>query len=292
MQLHQLHELGAAQGAYRVLTATPPYPPLANMPATFTQQVQTLGSLISQVEGQASAQTSATGGMKDKVSAVNTAVKELRSGLLVPLRKVAKLIVKGSTGGGLSPEFASTITIPFSSNPQGLVAAARAAVTNVTPYKDLFTARGMPVDFLDQISAQADAVTQAIQAVHDSKTARTGATVGLKQLLREIRSTVQVLDVSVQQACKKDRENGPTTKTAWETAKSVRKAPIPTDVPWPPASSSAKSSAATATSSVVSTAATSAPSTSSATPAGGANASTTSAASQTAMAGTPAAVTS
>lgn len=249
MQVRQLHALGAAQSAYRVLTANPPLVPLTNMSATFTQQVQTLGSLISQIESQASAQTSARSALTDKASAANTLAKELRSAYLVPLRKMAKLITKGNangtvtsattatsngSGGTVSTDVPVSITIPDENNYQALIAAANAAVTNVTPYKDLFIAHGMASDFLDQITAQITALTQALQAVKDAKSQRVGTTAGLAQLLKSVRSTIQLLDVAVQRACKADRVNGPAARTTWETAKNVRKAPVPTDVPWPP----------------------------------------------------------
>jgi hypothetical protein len=258
MQLRQLHALGAAQSAYRVLTANPPLAPLASMPAPFTQQVQTLGTLISQVETQAATQASTKSGLTDKVSVADAAAKELSSGLLKPLRKMAKIITQGSVGGAVNAALPTTISIPQGNNQHALIAAARAAVTNVTPYKDLFVARGMADDFLDQISAQADALTQAMQAVGDTKTQRASTTTSLQQLFKQIHTTIQVLDVSVQRACKADSVNGPATKTAWETAKSIRKAPMPTDISWPQSvttgTTAAQTSTAASSSSAVSSA--------------------------------------
>ncbi|HXC25049.1 MAG TPA: hypothetical protein VNU46_03975 [Gemmatimonadaceae bacterium] len=212
------------------------------MPATFTSQVTTLGTTIAQIDSQASAQTSATGTISDKVSAAAEAAKELRSGHLVPLKKVAKLITTGSTGGTLSPNFPSTITIPHSHNYEALISAATAAVQSITPYKDLFIARGLPTDFLDQITAQAATLSQAIQSSGSAKATRVATTKDLKQLFQELHSTMHVLDLGVSKACKADRVNGPTTMAGWKNAKTIRKSATPTDIPFtPPASTTTTS---------------------------------------------------
>lgn len=237
MQLRQFNELEAARRAYAFLTTTPPAPSLAAMPASVTAQVQALGSTIGQIDAQAAAQTSAAGNLKDRASAAVAAAKELRSGHLVPLRKVAKLLAKGSSGAALSPNFAQSITIPHSHNYQALLAAASAAVQNVTPYKDLFIARGLPTDFLDQITAQAAVLSQAIGATGTARGARVTATTDITQLMHELRSTMHVLEIGVTKACKADRVNGPTTKAAWNNAKAIRKTATPTDVPFAPPTS-------------------------------------------------------
>ncbi|HXC24574.1 MAG TPA: hypothetical protein VNU46_01575 [Gemmatimonadaceae bacterium] len=245
MQLRQFNELDAARRALTFLTTTPPAAPLAAMPATFTTQVQTLGTTITQIDAQASAQTSATGAIKDKASAAKAAATELRSSHLVPIKKVAKLLAKGSTGASLSPNFASSITIPHDHNYQALLAAASATVQNVTPYKDLFIARGLPTDFLDQLTAQATVLSQAISATGTAKTTRVASTVDILQLMHELRSTMHVLDINVTKACKADRVNGPTTLAGWKAAKTVRKGATTTDIPFAPTPTTASTPAST-----------------------------------------------
>jgi len=234
MELRQFNELEAARRGYTFLTSTPPAVPLANMPAPFTQQVQTLGTTISQIDAQASTQTAATGAIKDKVSATAEAAQELRSAHLSPLKKVAKLITRGSTGGTLSSSFPDSITVPHARNYSALLAAATAAVQIVTPYKDLFVARGLPTDFLDQLTAQAAVLSQAMQASGITKRTRVSATTDLKQLIQELHSTMHVLEIAVTKACKADRVNGPATMAGWKSAKAIRKAVVPTDIPFAP----------------------------------------------------------
>jgi len=200
----------------------------------FTQQVQGLGTTISQIDAEASAQTAATGAITDKVAATNEAAKELHSSHLSPIKKVAKLLVQGSTGGSLSPSFADSITVPNAQNHAALLSASTATVQLVTPYKDLFTARGLPTDFLDQLSAQATVLSQSMQASGVAKTTRASTTTELKQLFQELRSTIHVLEIGVTKACKADRVNGPTTMTAWKNAKTIRKTATPTDIPFTP----------------------------------------------------------
>jgi hypothetical protein len=241
MQLRQFSELDAGRRSYTFLTTTPATAPLANMPATFTQQVQALGATIGQIDAQASAQTAATGAITDKVSSALEAAKELRSAHLSPVKKVAKLITKGSAGGTLSPNFPYSITVPHVRNYSALLAATTATVQTVTPYKDLFVSRGLPSDFLDQLTAQATVLSQARQASGVAKQVRVSTTTDLKQLIQEMRSTMHVLEISVTRACKADRVSGPATMAGWKNAKAIRKGAIPTDIPFaPPVASAAQ----------------------------------------------------
>ena len=112
------------------------------------------------------------------------------------------------------------------------MAATTAAVQLVTPYQDLFIARGLPDDFLDQLTAQANVLRQAMQSSGVAKTTRVSTTTEVKQLLRELRITLGVLDIAVEKACKSDRVNGPATLTGWKNAKNVRKPATLTDIPF------------------------------------------------------------
>lgn len=231
MQLRQFNELEAARRAYTFLTNAPP-PPLTTVPQTLTQQITALGATIAQIDAQGSTQTSATGTIADKAAAAEEAARELRSGHLVPVRKTAMLIMKGSTASSLSPGFPRNISIPQTRKYEALLNAASSAVQNVTPYKDLFTARGLPTDFLDQITVQATLLSQALQAAGVAKTTRFSTTKSLKQLFQELSSTMHMLDIGVTKVCKTDPANGPTTLSGWRNARAVRKVAVPTDIPF------------------------------------------------------------
>lgn len=230
MQRRQFDTLEAARRAYDILTATPPAPPLATMPDTFTQQVQALGATIARLDAQVAAQSTARSAITDTVSGANEAARELRTHHLAAIKSVAQLLVRGPSGDALSPGFADSLQVPNVKSHTALLAAAATTAQVVTPHKDLFVARGLPADFIDQLTAQATTLRQAIQASSTAKATRASATKDLKQLVQELRGTVRVLELGVTKACKADRVNGPATKAAWDTARTIRRSTTPVDI--------------------------------------------------------------
>jgi hypothetical protein len=226
MELRQLNALEAARRVYGFLTTTPLPPPLATMDPSFTQLVQTLGTLITSVDTDAATQI--PGNTKSQIAARNGAAKTLRSTYLRPLRKVAQIILKSNAGVNLSPGFPSLIHLPETHNDQALVAAANAVVQNITPYKDLFIAKGMPATFLDQFTAAVNTLVQSAESQRSAKTSQVSATADIDRLLKEIRDTIHLLDINVVRECKADKENGPAADAAWVSAKRIRRATTPT----------------------------------------------------------------
>lgn len=144
------------------------------------------------------------------------------------------MLVQGSLGSSLSPNFADSIVVPDARSYSALITSTAATVQLVTPYKDLFIARGLPSTFLDRLSAQASTLSQAMQASGIAKRTRVSATTDLRQLFQELRHTMRVLHINVIQACKEDRVNGPAALSAWENAKRIRKGGTLTDIPFVP----------------------------------------------------------
>lgn len=232
MQVHQFNQLEAARRAANFLAATPVPPPLATMPASFHQQVQVLTTTIQEIDTQTTSQLSAAGAIHDCVSGAREAAQELRSFHLVPLKRVAGMLVRGRTGDALSPNFAASISIPHIRSYSALLAAAAATVQIVTPHAALFIARGLPDDFLDQLTAQAATLSEAMGSSGVAKRTRASSTADLKRLFQELRDTLHILEFALTKACRADRLNGPATMAAWKTARAIRKTATPTEIPF------------------------------------------------------------
>jgi hypothetical protein len=109
--------------------------------------------------------------------------------------------------------------------PRGRLSAARLAAAAAgmadfaRPHANVFISAGMPSDFLDQLVAAADAMTNTIVERTNIRGRRGGATLGLKEQLSAGRRLVHVLDAFVQSQLKDD----PSLLRNWNTAKRVRR---------------------------------------------------------------------
>lgn len=81
-----------------------------------------------------------------------------------------------------------------------LAAAASGMGETAAQHAAVFIAGGLPVDFIAQLNAAADAMVAALGTRTQKQGARTGATKGLKAKLSEGRKCVHVLDALVQSA--------------------------------------------------------------------------------------------
>jgi hypothetical protein len=114
----------------------------------------------------------------------------------------------------------------------------------VEPYSDVFIAAGLPNDFIAQLNAATDAMTNTISERTSSRGRRSGATAGLKQKLSAGRRIVHALDAFVRSQLKND----PALLRDWNLVKRVPRpmgrpagsttsappTPPPTPVPTPP----------------------------------------------------------
>jgi hypothetical protein len=98
-----------------------------------------------------------------------------------------------------------------------LAALAAGMAKTAEPHTEVFIAAGLPNDFIDQLKAATDAMTNAISERTSSRGRRSGATVGLTQKLSAGRKIVHVLDAFVKSALKDD----PVLVRNWNLVKRV-----------------------------------------------------------------------
>jgi hypothetical protein len=120
-----------------------------------------------------------------------------------------------------------------------LHSAATGMAEAAQPYVAVFTAAGLPADFITQLVAAADAMLVPIDTRTQNRGKRNGATKGLKETVRSALKTVRVLDSFVRPVIKDD----PALLATWD---SVRRPPAKagraagtTTAPTPPATPSA-----------------------------------------------------
>ena len=106
-----------------------------------------------------------------------------------------------------------------------LAAAAYGMAKAAVPFTAVFTAAGLPADFVEQLIVAADAMTGALDDRAQERNTQRGATAGLKAKLAAGRKIVHVLDAFVTDAIAGDEA----LLAAWNGAKRVRTIP-PTPV--------------------------------------------------------------
>lgn len=213
MQLRQLHSLERAKASNAFLTRSPMPAPLGSMPATFAQEVTSLGGLITTVEARTADQVQ--GNWSERLSARDAAAAELLDSLR-PLRNAARAIARRKKGnGGVSPDFKDIVTLPRTRNIQDLINAGRATVTKLEPYHGLFVTRGLPSDFLTQVSTQVATLEARAEDARQAQAYQVTATNEIGHVLREIDSIIQCLSVTIKKMCKADGTRGAAVYAAW-----------------------------------------------------------------------------
>lgn len=120
-----------------------------------------------------------------------------------------------------TPELAPLRMPAHNAPAEKLAAAAYGMAGAAKPFASVFTAAGLSADFVEQLAAAADAMTASLDERAQSRSARSGATTGLKARLSAGRRIVHVLDAFVRTALKDD----PALLSAWNTVKRVRVIP-------------------------------------------------------------------
>jgi hypothetical protein len=98
-----------------------------------------------------------------------------------------------------------------------LAALAAGMATTAARHSDVFIAAGLPADFVAQLNAASDAMTNTISERTSSRGVTSGATVGIKRKLSDGRKIVHVLDAFAQSALKDD----PVLLRNWNLVKRV-----------------------------------------------------------------------
>jgi len=227
MNARQSNDLAMLKRVYDFVTSTPPAPPLAAHPAGLPQLVTQLKDTIAKADAAASLQ----GSGNTKVTTTQRAAlrRTLRTRYLVPIRHVARVL------GRTTPGLDGIVQLPKKvvSEPT-LLAAAKAAVIDVTPYQADFIAKGLAPDFIAQLNSAIAAVEQAADTNITAKRQKLTATTDLKASLTDGRDIVVSIGHVVQAACDQDKVAGPATRSAWSHIQHVHNAsaaPIPVTTP-------------------------------------------------------------
>lgn len=227
MNARQSNDLAVLKRVYDFVTSTPPAPPLAIPSPVLTQLVAQLQERITQAEDAASAQGS--GNSKVTTSQRAALRRTLRTRYLIPIRHIARVLAK------TTPGLDNIVQIPKKGASEvTLIAAAKAAVIDVTPYQAAFVSKGLAADFVAQLTAAIATVEQAADTNVAAKRQKLTATATLKSAISDGRDIVISIGHVVQTACDQDKVNGPATRIAWTHIQHVNNAsaaPIPVIAP-------------------------------------------------------------
>ena len=124
-----------------------------------------------------------------------------------------------------TPELMPLRMPPRNAPAEKLAAAAYGMAKAAAPFTDVFTTAGLPADFIQQLTAAANAMTSAVDERALERNTQRGATTGLRAKLAAGRKIVYVLDAFVMNALADD----PALLSSWNGAKRVRIIP-PTPV--------------------------------------------------------------
>ncbi len=109
--------------------------------------------------------------------------------------------------------------MPHSRGDQRLVNAARAFITEATPFKAPMTQLGLPADFLDTLKTHADAFETAGTGKAAGKESKASATAGLSDTAHDAVIALHVLDTIVRNTYKND----PQKLAEWIVASNVER---------------------------------------------------------------------
>jgi hypothetical protein len=190
-------------------------PVLANASPGFAGQVQVLKTAIAAINTVAPDRGS---GKPAKTANQRALLRHaLRVGQLYPIRRVARVLERTVLG------MPHLVNLPSrSSSTQSLLDAAKATARDVAPYKDQFVAKGLPVDFLDRLTAAIQALENAAAANVTARMAVAGATGQLTKAFQDGRDAVTLMDSTIRSLCNADPTLGAPTLAVWNTIVSPR----------------------------------------------------------------------
>ncbi len=137
--------------------------------------------------------------------------KTLREVHMQPIVNLARAIAPDL------PALAADVRMPARKAPaERVLASASAMAAAVAPVETMFVANGLPVDFIDQLTAAATALRTNIDAGGASRVARAGATANIASSLARSRRAMNVIDTLLQRQLR-----GTPMLAEWESAKRI-----------------------------------------------------------------------
>lgn len=174
---------------------------------------QKLQDAIAELSGHVSAQTGNTLTAQGLTGRQRTLKQALLRDHMAPISRIARA------------ELPQTPEVEPLKMPRGnpgvekLAAAAYGMATAAAPYGGVFTAAGLPADFIVRLERAADAMVVSLSERSQTRGKRSGATTGLKAKLTTGRRIVHVLDAFVRSALIDD----PSLLSSWNTIKRVQR---------------------------------------------------------------------
>lgn len=182
-------------------------PTLANAPPGYAIQVKALRDAVTAIT---TASQDRGSGSPGYTSTQRRALRVTLRGKLLHLRRVSRVLERSVVG---MPQL---VNLPKKvASEQALLDAARGAVQDVTPYKDNFVSKGLPENFLDDITGSLQQISDAKAAVAAAQRRRAAARGTLQAAIQAGDDAVTCIDGVVRQACAEDQVNGQSTLTAW-----------------------------------------------------------------------------
>ncbi len=155
-----------------------------------------LDDAVRQLSAYAADQNAATTNARGDTLKKRALYDELRKDHMLPIAQIARHELRGDT------DFAD-IKVPKRKTPSAkLIAAARGLAQEAQRHEAVFVRAGLPVDFVEQLSAAADALEQVIKERGATRLQRTGATAALGAQVKRGRKAVMVIDAALRRALK------------------------------------------------------------------------------------------
>jgi hypothetical protein len=195
----------------KAVTFADTHPPvLATASPGFATQVQVLKTAIANINTAAPGRGS---GKPAKTANQRALLRHnLRVGQLYPIRRVARVLERTVAG------MPHLVNIPSrTSRTQSLLDAAKAAARDVAPYNNQFVAKGLPVDFLDQLNTAIQTLENADAANMTARMAAAGAKGQLTKAFQDGQDAVTLMDGVIRNLCNADPTLGASTLAVWNT---------------------------------------------------------------------------
>lgn len=173
-----------------------------------------LDAVVTALDEHAAAQTSRRGGAQEGAAGKAAARDELRRDLEAISRTARALAIA-------TPGLENKFRAPRSVSDQALLWTARAFAADALPLKTEFTRRGLPEDFLEDLSDDIEAFEQSITGTIREREAQVAATAAIDDSIERGANAVSELDVIVRNRFAADAA----TLAAWLSASHTQRPP-------------------------------------------------------------------
>ncbi len=182
--------------------------------STGQQLLQSLGLIITEIEGHAASKVSAQGASRQGTTTRSEARAALREDLEA-INRTARAIAADVPG--LNDKF----RLPRGNNDQQLLNAARAFAADALPIKAQFIAHELPADFLEDLADDIAAMERTMAEQSTGQSQRIASAAAIDDAIDRGNEVVRKLDAIV----KNKYGNQPAVRAAWLSASHTERAP-------------------------------------------------------------------